>query len=382
MLYRLHLLPDLALLIVSLSIQGWLTWCILKSPGGWGSAIRRILIVMGNLTLAGLFLFDYLLVFQRVKRHVPHLAATWIEASGLIVSVGMIGLFFGVLLFRRIPKFRPERRAFMRVTAGSCIAAPFVATGFGIVNRNRFELNAVDVPVPNLPKDLQGVRIAQITDIHLSPFLSERDFARAIDMANEAKPHLALVTGDLVSMRGDPIDACLRQLARLRADAGVLGCLGNHEVYCENEDYVTEQGRRIGIDFLRGQCRTLRFGASSINFAGVDYQRFNHPYLVGGEEMLAPGIPNVLLSHNPDVFSVAESQGYDLIIAGHTHGGQVNVEILNQNMNVARYYTPYVRGLYRAEKASIYVSSGIGTIGVPIRIGAPPEVAVLRLCAS
>jgi hypothetical protein len=90
----------------------------------------------------------------------------------------------------------------------------------------------------------------------------------------------------------------------------------------------------------------------------------------------------VLLSHNPDVFKVAASQGYDVTIAGHTHGGQVNVEILRQDLNVARYFTPYVRGLYRHGNAVIYVSSGIGTIGVPVRIGAPAEVAVLRLCAS
>ncbi len=78
---------------------------------------------------------------------------------------------------------------------------------------------------------------------------------------------------------------------------------------------------------------------------------------------------------------MAAAQGYDLTIAGHTHGGQVDFEILHQHFNVARYFTPYVRGLYRGEKSSVYVSSGLGTIGVPVRIGAPPEISVLRLCA-
>jgi len=79
---------------------------------------------------------------------------------------------------------------------------------------------------------------------------------------------------------------------------------------------------------------------------------------VGAERLVTPGAFNVMLSHNPDVFPVAASQGYDLTIAGHTHGGQVNVEILHQNMNIARYYTPYVRGLYREGISSVYVSSG------------------------
>jgi len=201
-------------------------------------------------------------------------------------------------------------------------------------------------------------------------------------MANETRAHIGLVTGDLISRRGDPLDACLKQLARFRADAGILGCLGNHEAYTGTEEYVTEAGKKIGIDFLRHRARVLKFGDAQLNFAGVDYQRFENRYLVGVERLVAPGAVNVLLSHNPDVFPVAAAQGFHLTIAGHTHGGQVNIEILHQNINVARYYTPYVLGLYREGPSAVYVSSGIGTIGVPVRIGAPPEVSLIRLCAT
>jgi predicted MPP superfamily phosphohydrolase len=379
--YRLHLFPALTLLVISLAIQFQLSRWILRSPK-WCSRSRRAIVAIVNLVLAGLCGAGYLLGFNRVSRHVPMWWATWIEAGALFLSMTFIALFAGAVVWRAGAKFRPGRRLFFRAAGGAIMAAPYVMTAFGIAGRNRLVLNEVDIAVPNLPKDLQGLRITQISDIHLSPFLSEKEFARAIDMANESKPHLMLVTGDLISRPGDPLDACLRQLARLRADAGVLGCLGNHEVYCDNQHYITEQGLRIGIDFLRGRSRMLRFGNTDINFAGVDYQKFGEPYLIGAESMVAPGAINVMLSHNPDVFEVAASQGYDVTIAGHTHGGQVNVEILRQHLNVARYFTPYVRGVYRRDKAVIYVSSGIGTIGVPVRIGAPAEVAVLRLCAS
>jgi predicted MPP superfamily phosphohydrolase len=96
--------------------------------------------------------------------------------------------------------------------------------------------------------------------------------------------------------------------------------------------------------------------------------------------MIVPGAFNVLLSHNPDVFRVAARQGYPLTISGHTHGGQVRTEILHEDLNVARFYTPYVDGVYREGAASIFVSRGIGTIGIPARIGAPPEVALIHLC--
>jgi predicted MPP superfamily phosphohydrolase len=201
-------------------------------------------------------------------------------------------------------------------------------------------------------------------------------------MANETRAHIGLVTGDLISRSSDPLDACFRQLKRLRVDSEILGCLGNHEVYAGSEDATTEMGAGQGIEFLRHQSRMLQFGSARLNFAGVDYQSSKEPYLVGAEQLVVPEVTNILLSHNPDVFPVAARQGYDLTIAGHTHGGQVNMEILHQNMNLVRFITPYIYGIYKEGKSSIFVTRGIGTVGLPARIGAPPEVALIRLCAT
>lgn len=140
--------------------------------------------------------------------------------------------------------------------------------------------------------------------------------------------------------------------------------------------------------FLRHQSALLRFGSASLNLAGVDYQVFKKPYLVGAEKLIEPAAFNILLSHNPDVFPIAAAKGFPLTLAGHTHGGQVRVEILHQDLNVARFFTPYVDGLYRLDGldrkagASIFVSRGIGTIALPTRLGAPPEVALIKLCRS
>jgi hypothetical protein len=276
----------------------------------------------------------------------------------------------------------PVRRALLHVAGSTVIAAPFALVGYGaVVERTDFQLREVDVPIPNLHPDLVGLRLLQLSDIHLSPFLSEQEFARAVDMANELRPHLMLVTGDLISVHGDPLDACLRQIARLRSDAGTLGCLGNHEIYAGVEDYAVDQAARLGIPLLRDRTRRFRFGNAQINIAGVDYQRmsWSDHYLEGAEKLLAPGSLNILLQHNPDVFPTAARQGWDLTLAGHTHGGQVNVEILHHNLNIARFYTPYVRGLYRSGRSAIYVTRGIGTIGMPARIGAAPEISLLRL---
>ena len=125
-----------------------------------------------------------------------------------------------------------------------------------------------------------------------------------------------------------------------------------------------------------------RHGGATINLIGVDYQRFNRPYLTGAESLMDPAAFNVLLSHNPDVFPVAARKGFPLTISGHTHGGQVRVEILEHDLNVARFYTPYVDGLYRRGDSSVFVSRGIGTIGLPARLGSPPEVALITLCRT
>lgn len=372
---RLHLFPGLFIFLISLGFQ--------YTTGYWmvqrGS--RRSLMLGGQAAGGLLLTFGYLCEFQRIQQGVPVLAL-WGQFASLLWSICLFGLFLAMLAWGRAGSFRPERRNFLRSAGASLCVAPLATAGFGILERDRFRVKEIDVPVANLPKDLHGLRMVQITDIHLSPFLNEKEFARAIDMANGAGARVALVTGDLITRRGDPLDACLRQLSRLRAEGGVLGCLGNHEIYTGTENYIASQGRRMGIEFLRHQSTTLRFGDAAINFAGVDYQRFRHPYLVGAEELVAPGAVNILLSHNPDVFPVAASQGYDLTVAGHTHGGQVNFELLHQDLNVARYFTPYVRGLYRRTNSSIYVSSGIGTIGIPMRVGAPPEISILRLCAT
>jgi predicted MPP superfamily phosphohydrolase len=220
-----------------------------------------------------------------------------------------------------------------------------------------------------------------LSDIHLSAFLSEREFARAVDASLELRPHLAVITGDLISGPNDPLDACIRQLARVKADAGLFGCMGNHERYAKCEAYTARESARHGIRFLRGEAQALRFGNATLNLAGTDFEshRNRKAYLRGAEKLILPGAANVLLQHNPDVFPVAARQGYNLLLAGHTHGGQVIFEILDQSINPARFFTPFVYGAYRSGASTAYVTRGIGTIGVPARIGAPPEISLLRL---
>jgi predicted MPP superfamily phosphohydrolase len=377
--------------IIFLIVAGVAQWQIAKRllhfldrrfPGRRSMA-RSALILFEVLLLAG---YACSLSDRLSKLRVPRQAAMVIGAFTLAYlaiscAVLVVYLVFQELRTRLGGDVNPGRRQALNAVGNILMAAPFVAIGYGVLHRTDFYVREVDVPLPGLPDDLDGLRILQLSDIHLSPFLSVAELERVIDATMGLRPHLAVITGDLISQRGDPLDACIRQLARVKADAGVFGCMGNHERYARAEDYTERAAGRVGIHFLRGRAQQLRFGKAILNLAGVDHQSTagGKQYLKGAEQMVIPAATNVLLSHNPDVFPVAARQGYNFMLSGHTHGGQVTVEILDQSINPARFLTPYVYGLYRAGASAAYVTRGIGTIGIPARIGAPPEISVLRL---
>jgi hypothetical protein len=126
----------------------------------------------------------------------------------------------------------PERRKLIKAAGGIAIASPFAVMAFGVlVGRFDFQVREVDVPIANLHPDLDGLRILQLSDVHLGEFLSEQQFSRAIDMCDGLHPHLAIMTGDLITRDQDPVDACIRQLARVKSDAGMLGCLKSRDLY-------------------------------------------------------------------------------------------------------------------------------------------------------
>jgi len=322
-----------------------------------------------------------LLSTARVNRTLPAPVVAWGRAIGITAGSLLAYSTICLLLLRRTVTFDPGRRKVLQVAATAAAAVPVSLAAVGYLRRRNLTLREVDVPIAGLPKDLHGLRIAQITDIHLGAFLDRATVARAVGMVNELRPQLTLVTGDLISTKGDPLDDCIRELAGLHADSGIWGCLGNHEHYADAEDYTTREAGRVGIRFLRREAVPLRFGNATLNLAGVDYQLKGRPYLTSAGDLIEPGSFNLLLSHNPDVFPVSARQGWDLTVGGHTHGGQVTLEYLHPDLNVARFFTPYTYGLYARDGRKLFVSRGIGTIGVPARIGAAPEVVLLRLCA-
>lgn len=373
---------DLILIVIFALVQWRITHLLLAAtPRRW----VRYAVILFTTFLAASYTFTFSQVLARVR--IPTDIGSVLGAGSLtyfLTVTGVLGIYQTLAGVRKLlhAEVNPGRRRVLNAAGSVLMAAPFAAVGYGaFIQRTDFRVREVDIPLAGLPADLDGLRILHLSDIHLSAFLSEAEFARVIDAALHLHPQIAVVTGDLISGPTDPLDACIRQLARVKADAGVFGCMGNHETYSRVEDYTERESARFGIRFLRGHAQSLRFGNATLNLAGLDFQsqRDRERYLRGAERLIVPGTINILLQHNPDVFPAAARQGYNLLLAGHTHGGQVTVEILDRFINPARFFTPYVYGLYRRGNAAAYVTRGIGTIGIPARLGAPPEISLLRL---
>jgi uncharacterized protein len=310
--------------------------------------------------------------------------------------------------FESVPD--PSRRYFFRAATAAAGAAPFLSAMYGFAaERLNYQVRRVEVPIYNLPSALDGMQIVQLSDIHLSGYMTRAQVRRAVDMANELGADLALVTGDLITGVGDPIAECIDEIRHLHAPLGIWGCNGNHEIYARVEDAAQLLYTQAGMKLLRQENVQLSFKGAKFNLLGVDYQRERTPggrrqqVLSGVEPLVRRDMPNILLSHNPNSFNRAAELGIELSLAGHTHGGQIQVEILDHRLSPARFITDYIAGLYSrplfapapnerafstmsifqggpsSPTAHIYVNRGLGTVGAPVRLGVPPEISLLVL---
>jgi predicted MPP superfamily phosphohydrolase len=304
----------------------------------------------------------------------------------------------------------PSRRYFFRAASVLAGAAPFAGAVYGFAaERLNYHVRRIEIPIANLPAALDGMKIAQISDIHMSAFMSRAAVRRAVDMTNDLGSDLTVVTGDLITGSHDPIADCVEEVSRLHAPLGVWGCNGNHEIYADAEQLAEELFAQHGMKMLRQENAVLEYRGAKFNLIGVDYQRERNlnghrtQTLSNMEPLIHRDMPNILLSHNPNSFDRAAELGIELSLAGHTHGGQIQVEILDHRLTPARFISDYIAGLFErpmfmssrkvlvqaepdapvgtpSQNASrLYVNRGLGTVGAPVRLGVPPEISLIVL---
>ena len=263
-----------------------------------------------------------------------------------------------------------------------------MAGAYGLLyGRLNLETTAPVIRLPKLPRAFEGFRICQLSDLHIGPFMPADEIRKYAAIANQQKADMIVLTGDFVTFDASTQYAVVEALSGLRAPFGVWASLGNHDAWSGVEDSITELFRRTGVRMLRGPNAPISTGGESFNLIGVDFQsarRFGPspavPHLLANiEHIVDRDRVNILLSHNPDTFDRAAELGIDLSLAGHTHGGQVALEFISPEIAPSRLVTPYVAGWFSKPGGQLYVNRGIGTIFIPMRIGAPPEITTYQL---
>ena len=284
----------------------------------------------------------------------------------------------------------PARRQFLERAATATAAVPFVAGAYGLLwGRLNLEVTRQPIRLARLPRAFHGFRIAQLSDIHVGPFMSEDEIRKYVNIANSLKVDMVALTGDFVTWDAATEQAVVNALSGLKAPYGVYGCLGNHDAWADAEDSMSALFSDCGIHILRQANVPIRSGADSFNLMGIDFANSRgmsageghmaSQRLDGIEKLMASDTANILLSHNPETFPRAAELGIDLSLAGHTHGGQLALEFISPELAPTRLVTPYVAGWFGRPGGQLYVNRGIGTIAAPMRVGAPPEITVFEL---
>jgi hypothetical protein len=366
---------------VTLLAFGAIVWYYYGDPYRYGANLR-------NLVLTGIFityiskLFGVLFILlddvQRLVRWVASLFNKGSEPN----STGSV-----------IP-----RSEFLAKTAIIAATIPFAAMTYGIISgAHDYRIRRKTIYLPRLPKAFDGIRIAQISDIHSGSFFNKTAVVGGVEMVMGEKPDLIFFTGDLVNNETSEVQDYISVFDKLRAPLGVFSITGNHD-YGDYRSWTTKEAKQrnffdlmeahrlLGFRLLMNEHVFVEVDKDQIALLGIEnwgagrfskYGRLDKAYR-GTEESPV----KLLLSHDPSHWDAQVRPSYpdiDVMFAGHTHGFQFGVEIGDFKWSPSQYVYKQWAGLYQSDHQYLYVNRGFGYIGYPGRVGIPPEITLIEL---
>jgi predicted MPP superfamily phosphohydrolase len=234
-------------------------------------------------------------------------------------------------------------------------------------------LRRFSIEAPSLPTPWDGLKIAQISDVHAGPFMSVARMRRIRDLVCSLSADMIVFTGDQLDRRASDAGRFIEGFQGLHAPLGVYGILGNHD-YTAGPRVALRALESAGIEPLVNRARLFSRAGFELALVGVDDLLAEPDFAVLSHY---PGAFRVCLCHQPRGWQEARHAGAHLTLSGHTHGGQI--VLTRRNLNAARFHTRYIAGPYRRHDAFLYVSRGVGVGAVPLRLGAPPEIDLICL---
>jgi hypothetical protein len=265
-----------------------------------------------------------------------------------------------------------SRRAAIKGVLATAIGAATGAGTYGVAyERHRLGITEAALPVSGLPPALDGLRVALVTDIHHSALVSAADVAHAVELTQSIRPDLIVLGGDYVTFGDrDFVGPVADLLAPLKAPNGVFVILGNHD---DDRDMPAALAKK-GFTVLKDQRTRITIRGEPLELAGIRFWTRK----AGDIARVLRGARDtvLLLAHDPRRLTEAAALDVPAVLSGHTHGGQVVVPGMGP---IVRRRFPILQGIGFEENTSIFVSRGVGTVYVPIRINCPPEVALITL---
>lgn len=279
-----------------------------------------------------------------------------------------------------------SRREFLGTAAWSMSAVPFVVVGRGMWSTlYDFQTYRQELILDKLPRAMDGFRIVQISDVHAGSFPDHRPFQEVRRIIESERPDAIVITGDFVNQKPREMELIAGELERLRAPYGVMASLGNHDHYNTPEEHrqLVSGIRQMGVDLLINQHRRIGVDGASLVIAGTDNTGFRQTYARLDDALNGVDAhePVILLAHDPTFWdrAVVDKAQVDVMLSGHTHGGQFGVQVLGFEWSPAQHIYRQWAGHYSKGRQQLYVNRGIGTVGPPLRIGIAPEITVFTL---
>lgn len=283
-------------------------------------------------------------------------------------------------------EFDESKRKFLQNATWGLAGVPFLLVTDGLIHTTtNFKIYYLEVPVFNLPKQLDGFRLVQISDIHSGGFFDKAPLIEARRMINLLKPDIITITGDFVNFNPDELYLINSELKQFYANYGVYGSLGNHDHYMsnENQEKLLNILENSGIDILINENKIIKVQDAELQIIGVD--NIGHDQSFGDIDLAVKGIdfskPTVLLLHDPTYWEdkIISKYPIDLTLSGHTHGGQFGFNMFGVEASQAMLFYKRWAGLHHFKDKYIYINRGLGTTGPPIRVGINPEITLLTL---
>lgn len=270
------------------------------------------------------------------------------------------------------------RRSFLK--GGLLLSGAVMLDGF-VLEPKDFEVQRLDIRIPGLPTAFSGFTICQLTDIHHSPVVGLNYINRVIDKANSLAPDLVVLTGDYVDDERRYAPPAIEAVTRLKSRHGTVAILGNHD-YFIGEGYSREVISRNRIPLLQNGHIMIRSGGDALCIAGTRDYLEDKPDAKEALKGVPADVPRVLLSHHPDYSEyLPQDERVDLVLSGHTHGGQVRLPGSFAPVVPSDFGQKYSGGLVANRHTQVYVSRGIGVSMIPVRFNCPPELTLIRLVA-